>query len=73
MTLLYVLVAVGTMLSGLAAIGQLVTRWHLIKLRSEVNGLTQDAVANAHRLGVAEGVVHAAAAIGADSLTEVKE
>ena len=56
MTLLYALVAVGTLLSGVAAVGQLVNRLHIQRLRKEVNGQTQLLVATTHELGVAEGV-----------------
>jgi hypothetical protein len=67
-TALYVMVAVGTLLSGIGAIGQLVTRFHLRKLRTEVNGQTQQLIEQSHALGLAEGVVHHAAAKGADAL-----
>lgn len=57
MMLLTALVAVGTLLSGIAAVGQLVTRWHLRKLRTEVNGQSHVLVETAHQLGVSEGVL----------------
>jgi len=60
-TALYVLVSVGTLLSGLAAIGQLVTRWHLQRLRHDVNGQSKVLVATAHQLGITEGTVQAQA------------
>lgn len=56
MTPLYVMVAVGTLLSGIAAVGQLVNRLHIQRLRTEVNGQTHLLVATTHALGVAEGV-----------------
>ena len=59
MTVLYLLVAVGTMLSGIAAFGQFITRFHVQQLRKEVNGQSATLVATAHKLGVSEGVIAA--------------
>lgn len=64
MTALYVLASVGAFMSGVAALGQLVTRFHLQKLRKEVNGQTQVLVATTHALGVAEGVAQQLATNG---------
>lgn len=55
MTLLYVLASVGAFLSGIAAVGQFVTRFHVRQLRAEVNGQTQLLVSTTHALGVTEG------------------
>lgn len=55
MTALYVLASVGAFLSGVAALGQFVTRFHVRQLRNEVNGQTQLLVSTTHALGVSEG------------------
>jgi hypothetical protein len=52
-----ILVGLGTLMSGLAAVGQLFTRWHIQRLRVAVDGQTHQLVAVSHTLGVAEGVL----------------
>lgn len=56
MTALYVMVAVGTLLSGVAALGQLVTRWHLQHLRKEINGRMDQQLSLTRKVARAEGV-----------------
>lgn len=65
--LLYAMVAVGTLLSGVAAVGQLINRLHIQRLRTEVNGQTHLLVATTHALGVAEGVASQLKAEGLDT------
>ena len=70
MTLLATLSAVGIFIQGLAAMVTVWVLWHVRRMRTELNSVTHDAISGAHTLGVAEGVVHAAAAIGAHQITE---
>ncbi len=56
MVLLTALVAVGTLLSGVAAVGQLFTRWHLQRLRKEVNGRMDQQIGLVRQVARADGV-----------------
>lgn len=53
---LFALASIGTLLSGVAAVAALFNQGHIKRLRSEVNGRTDQLVATAHDLGVSEGI-----------------
>jgi hypothetical protein len=61
MTLLVVLIAIGPLLSGLAAVYGEWNRRHIQRLRKDVNGQSATLVATAHKLGVSEGAIQAQA------------
>jgi hypothetical protein len=48
--------AAGALLAGLAAALGAINRWHIQKLRGEVNGQTHALVETTHALGIVEGV-----------------
>jgi hypothetical protein len=48
--------AAGAVLAGLAALLGAINRWHISRLRTEVNGQTHALVEVTHTLGIAEGV-----------------
>lgn len=60
MVLLTALVALGTLLSGVAAVGQLITRWHLQSIHKELNGRMDEQIAMTRTIAHAEGVAEAA-------------